>query len=391
MTTITQSISSLGSVPTTADPSTFDSRADTFLGTTLPNLRTEINTWAGQANTVAGEVNTNASTATTQANNASASASAAAASASAASTSASTAALVAAGLGNFIGLWSAQTGAKTVPTSVSHNGVLYYLLSNIADITTKTPGVASEWAAIERVVREARTSNTILDVADHGKIIEITSGTFSQTVQASATLGNSWFCYLINSGSGTVTLDPNGAETVDGSSTKVLLGGIVYLLLCDGSNLRTYGTALTADDHEVVVRTGNGFGSTNTAIRRYTTTERNVGTAITYADSASNGASFTINHDGIYAITMCDGNPSSGSGLFGITKNSAQLTTAIDSVTASTRLGGYSELSSGTNAFYSQGWSGRLAKGDVIRPHYKAPTTGNTSDGVMFQIAKIGH
>lgn len=60
MTTITQSISSLGSVPTTADPSTFDSRADTFLGTSLPTLRTEINTWAGQANTVAGEVNANA-------------------------------------------------------------------------------------------------------------------------------------------------------------------------------------------------------------------------------------------------------------------------------------------------------------------------------------------
>lgn len=59
MTTITQSISSLGSVPTTADPATFDSRADTFLGTALPTLRTEINTWAGQANTVAGEINTN--------------------------------------------------------------------------------------------------------------------------------------------------------------------------------------------------------------------------------------------------------------------------------------------------------------------------------------------
>lgn len=63
MTTITQSISSLGDVPTTADPATFDTRADTFLGTSLPTLRTEINTWAGQANTVAGEVNTNATTA----------------------------------------------------------------------------------------------------------------------------------------------------------------------------------------------------------------------------------------------------------------------------------------------------------------------------------------
>jgi hypothetical protein len=251
--------------------------------------------------------------------------------------------------------------------------------------------VAAEWAAIERVAREARTSNTILDVADHGKIIDITSGTFSQTVQAAATVGASWYCYLINSGTGTITLDPNASETVDGSTTKALLNGIVYLLLCDGSNFRTYGTALTAGEHEIVVNTGNGFGSTNTAIRRYTTTARSAGTAITYADSAGNGAAFTIVEDGIYSMTICDGNPSSGTGAFGITKNSAQLTTAIDAVTATTRLGGYSELVAGGNAFFTVSWSGRLAKGDIIRPHFKAPTTGNTSDGVMFQIAKIGH
>jgi len=46
---------------------------------------------------------------------------------------------------NFIGLWSDQTRAKTVPTSVYHNGAFYALTSNIADITAKTPGVASEW------------------------------------------------------------------------------------------------------------------------------------------------------------------------------------------------------------------------------------------------------
>jgi hypothetical protein len=240
MTTITQSISSLGSVPTTADPATFDSRADTFLGTSLPTLRTEINTWAGQANTVAGEVNTNATTATTQAGIATTQASASSASASASAASAVTSAAVGAGLGNFIGLWSAQTGAKTVPTSVSHNGILYYLLSNIADITAKTPGVASEWAAIERVAREARTANTMLDVADHGKIIDITSGTFSQTFQAAATIGNSWFVYILNSGTGDITLDPNGAETIDGLTSFVMYTGEMRMVICTGTALLSY-------------------------------------------------------------------------------------------------------------------------------------------------------
>lgn len=54
---ITQSISSLGTPPSTSDPENFAPNADTFLGTALPNLRTEINTWAGQANALAAAMN----------------------------------------------------------------------------------------------------------------------------------------------------------------------------------------------------------------------------------------------------------------------------------------------------------------------------------------------
>lgn len=67
MTTITQTIPSLGSPPLTTDPASFDTRADTLYGTSLPAVITATNTWSGQANTVAGEVNTNATTASTNA------------------------------------------------------------------------------------------------------------------------------------------------------------------------------------------------------------------------------------------------------------------------------------------------------------------------------------
>jgi hypothetical protein len=67
MTTITQSIPSLGSPPLTTDPANFDTRADTLYGTSLPAVITATNTWSGQANTVAGEVNTNATNAATNA------------------------------------------------------------------------------------------------------------------------------------------------------------------------------------------------------------------------------------------------------------------------------------------------------------------------------------
>jgi len=54
---ITQTITSLGTVPTTADPTNFDTNADTFLGTALPLFRTELDTFGTQANTLAASLN----------------------------------------------------------------------------------------------------------------------------------------------------------------------------------------------------------------------------------------------------------------------------------------------------------------------------------------------
>jgi hypothetical protein len=77
MTTISQTIPSLGSPPLTTDPVNFDTRADTLYGTSLPAVITATNTWSGQANTVAGEVNTNATNAQAAATTASAASAAA--------------------------------------------------------------------------------------------------------------------------------------------------------------------------------------------------------------------------------------------------------------------------------------------------------------------------
>lgn len=87
--------------------------------------------------------------------------------------------------------------------------------------------------------RSARTSNTILSSADTGSLIDITSGTFTQTFAACATLGNGWVVHLHNSGSGSVTLDPNGSETIDGLPSLAMSAGEVRIIQCDGTALRT--------------------------------------------------------------------------------------------------------------------------------------------------------
>lgn len=89
------------------------------------------------------------------------------------------------------------------------------------------------------LTRSARISNTMLDVADRATLIDITSGTFAQTFNASAALGAGWWCYIRNSGTGDVTLTPNGVETVDGLTSFVMYPGEIRLVQCDGTTLRT--------------------------------------------------------------------------------------------------------------------------------------------------------
>lgn len=49
---------------------------------------------------------------------------------------------------NFKGNWSALTGALAVPASVYHSSKFWLLLSSLADVTAKVPGVDAEWLEI---------------------------------------------------------------------------------------------------------------------------------------------------------------------------------------------------------------------------------------------------
>lgn len=134
-------------------------------------------------------------------------------------------------------------------------------------------------------------------------------------------------------------------------------------------------------DHEVIVSGVNGTGSTNTAIRRFTTVVRNIGSDITYSDSAANGAAFTINATGLYSLYTVDGNAVNSP--VGVSVNSTTLSTP-----SSTATGVVCITISGAGARVSSSRTMRLVAGDVVRAHVSSGSTGSAE--AMFSIVRVG-
>jgi hypothetical protein len=94
------------------------------------------------------------------------------------------------------------------------------------------PGLSGKSA----VNRSPRTANTILGIADRGSLIDITSGTFTQTFSGAGTLAAGWFVYLRNSGAGDITLSLTGSALIDGLASYIMYPGECRMVQCDGVN-----------------------------------------------------------------------------------------------------------------------------------------------------------
>lgn len=62
----------------------------------------------------------------------------------------------AAATANIKGTWASQTGAIAKPAAVSHNGAIWALLNNLADVTTSQPGVTGDWAWVSGAFQTQR-------------------------------------------------------------------------------------------------------------------------------------------------------------------------------------------------------------------------------------------
>lgn len=84
-------------------------------------------------------------------------------------------------------------------------------------------------------------TNYTLNTADRAQVRAWAGGAGTFTLTSAATLGNDWFCYIRNNGTGALTLSAPGGESVDGGASVVYNPGDSSLVICDGSNFFTIG------------------------------------------------------------------------------------------------------------------------------------------------------
>jgi hypothetical protein len=289
---------------------------------------------------------------------------------------------------------SDDSGAFTTALEAGTNASSYTLKLPDADGAAKDYVQTDGSGQLSFVGGPGITSKTTTYTATTAdKVISVTTGS-AWTLTLYAASGNAGRTIKIiktSSDTNLLTIDGNGAETINGSATYLISDQYEFVeIMCDGSNWVVINKGIGAGS-ELRVHTGNGHGSTRTKVRRFTTTATNTGGAFTYADSSTNGASVTINVDGRYCVMFTNDANGSGDGnnRFGVSLNSTGSgTTDYDSLAATAWLGMANIGDESGELTNTSVWTGPLSASDVLMPHDDGNGTNNTT--VVLYVSRVG-
>ncbi len=127
--------------------------------------------------------------------------------------------------------YNSGTGALTVDVQATNGSGTY------TDWVITIGGARGETGSVIDITTTSKSGSYTAVSGDKGTILECT-GTWTLALTAAATLGSGWWVWVRNTGTGTITIDPNSAETIDGATTATLKGGSWALVQCDGSAFR---------------------------------------------------------------------------------------------------------------------------------------------------------
>lgn len=107
---------------------------------------------------------------------------------------------------------------------------------------------------------------------DRARMFVWTGAGGTLTLPAPTVVGNNWFCYLRNSGSGAIVADPAGTVLIDGGATLSFQPGESAIIVSDGTNYYTIGfgqSATFAFDYTSIDVSGSGnYTLTGTELNR---------------------------------------------------------------------------------------------------------------------------
>ncbi len=179
---------------------------------------------------------------------------------------------------NIIEKAAQTTGTITAPSTnpridrvvIARTTGAFLVVTGTEDASPVAPAITAGFAPVARIALVvSQTSILNIDITDERiletlgsvdgrqetKTVDYTAlledlGTFLHMDKASAitldltaaaTLGAGWYIYVYNRGVGTLTIDPNGAETINNSATIDLAQNDAAKIVCDGDEFFTVG------------------------------------------------------------------------------------------------------------------------------------------------------
>lgn len=88
--------------------------------------------------------------------------------------------------------------------------------------------------SITNLNTSAKSSAYTAVSGDKGTVIRMT-GTWTLALTSAATLAAGWWCWVVNDGTGVITVDANASELINGALTQALHPGEKALLTCNGT------------------------------------------------------------------------------------------------------------------------------------------------------------
>ena len=267
----------------------------------------------------------------------------------------------------------------TATTSVVAADLFPIVVDTTGTPTTKKIAASDLTTFILQRTVSTKTASYTLVAADRNTKVVMNAGATNTAITVNTSLFSAGDTLeILNiSTSGTCTITAGTATVATAGSLALGLNqsGTLYFTSAGVSVFQANGVTASAPTSRIWLHTHNGFGSSSTHIPRYTTTVVNSGSDITYADSASLGSTFTINTAGIYAISCQIPGPIAAHAYVGISLNSSELTTAIQSITAANRLAINRTTSAGGERHFPVAHiTFYFAVNDVIRPHTDGQT-----------------